>query len=486
MIFSWLDIGPSHPYPAPQVGQSIGSLLLEGSRTVIWPRGQTVEKEEVTFWATAWQAIGGQAAGSFAALRYLLRQIEEFASNPDLQPAYVQLTSTAAAGSYNTADPHDGWYVLDNVQPDYTHNIVGGLVPVRASLSQVLGGFPSLLSAAYSGAALSTGYSAAATPLIGFPVGSSVPPTLISRAGAEGTIPLAQVPLSGSTNPVPFTPPSTIAGLYTGQVRAWDNLVAGSAPPTNGAYVSPSWVEVFGTAHDFVGDLVITNGLLLLRFQKGAAVSPQVWLWNTSLGTPAWQSLGSIQYQDNAGNIGNTIAMQLDKLGPEEARVKVLVATSAGNYAWLKYKLQRGMYHAYLEFWPIGYANSSKLALTWSTAAAYATGFTDSASSTTFPQDFGTTTTSGYFGVQGSATNSPVFGFLYQAIPGGLADQGYTSSSTLFGLGDSNGPGTNSFSRYGIWGAPYSGAPAVATAQGIAAAIFQQFLFDRSVRWARG
>jgi len=112
VIANDLDFGGAHPFPAPQLGQTIGSALIEGSRTIVWPRGRTVEKQDVTFWATAWQGAGGQSASSYLALRYLLRQLEELAGNPDMQPVYIQWAGTGQSGQYNVATPHDRWYLI--------------------------------------------------------------------------------------------------------------------------------------------------------------------------------------------------------------------------------------------------------------------------------------------------------------------------------------------------------------------------------------
>lgn len=59
MILNDIDLGGGHPFPAPHAGQTIGSALIEGSRTIVWPRGGTIEKQDVTFWARAWNGLGG-------------------------------------------------------------------------------------------------------------------------------------------------------------------------------------------------------------------------------------------------------------------------------------------------------------------------------------------------------------------------------------------------------------------------------------------
>ena len=484
MIIGAIDVGGGHPFPMPTTGQTIGNALIEGSRTIVWPRGRIVEKQDVTFWVRAWNGLGGNSDG-YLAVRAMLAQLEELAGSPDLQPVYIQWAATAQSGQYNATTPHDGWYAVDNLQPDYSKFVVSGQVQVKMSASRAGAAAPSSLAAWYSGAALSSTYSATQSIVVAFPVGSTAPATSGSRAGGEGSIPIATLASAGP-NPAPFVRPATIAGLYTGQVHVYDTINTGSNPvPTSGGtFVNSSWVEVFGTGHDFQGDCVITNGLLLLLYAVGSAPSPSVYFWNTSLGTPSWQLIGTIQYQDNAGNAGTVRAIDLDRVGLEEVRIRTRLSTSAGNWAMLKQKLQRGTYHAYCEFWPLSQANTSQLGLAWNAASAYATGFTESTSSTTFPSNLATTTTSGYAGAQASATASPIFGWLYQNIP--TTAQGRLSSTSVFGLGDTSGPAQGSYQLYGFFAIPTTGAPSVATDRTTLAPIYSQYLFDRTVTWARG
>jgi hypothetical protein len=484
MIVNDLDLGLSHPWPAPQVGTSVVPSLIVGSRSTLTATGQLVERQVVDFLVQAWQGIGGQSAMSFNAIRYFIRQLEELGSNPDLQPAYIQWTASQAAGAYNVADPHDGWYIVEDVQPDYQKNLLTGQAMTRLTVGMVAPATPSSLSLWYSGAGLSTTYSAVSTPLLAFPVGSTAqPPTTGSRTGGEGAIPIS---LSPVPNPVPFIRPGVVANWFTGGCRVWDTINTGSnpVPVAGGTYVHANWVEVKGQLHDFVGDCVVTNGLQLLLYQVGQAGVPLVYLWNTSLGTPTWQSIGTIQYRDNAGNAGTLQEINLDRIGLQEVRVRSTVSTSSGNYVRLKQKIQAGCYHTFCELSALTENATNQLALAWSSTAAYATGFTDSASSTTFPSNLATTTVSGYAAAQGSASGSPIFGLLFQNIP--TTAQGRLSTTSLFGYGDSVGPTSGAFKLYGFFVVPYSGAVVLATAQGVVAPIFQQFLFDKSTQWVRG
>ena len=161
-----------------------------------------------------------------------------------------------------------------------------------------------------------------------------------------------------------------------------------------------------------------------------------------------------------------------------------MASTTAGNYSMFKHKLVAGGYHIYCEAWPLTESEISQTNLLWIAAAAYATGFTEVTSSTTFPSNLTTTTANGYSAAQGSAAGSPIFGFFYQNTP--TTAQGRLVTATSFALGDTAGPAAGSFKLYGFFAVPYSGTVVLATAQGIVAPLFQQWKFDRSTRWVRG
>lgn len=459
MIVNDIDIGGGHPFPAPQLGQIIGNALIEGSRTIVWPRGRTVEKQDVTFWATAWQGAGGQAAGSYLALRYLLRQLEQLGGNPDLQPVFIQFAATAQSGQYNVTTPHDGWYVIENVQPDYANFVVGGLVKVRFTAQMVAPVTPSSLSTWFSGAALSSTYSGSATPLIGFPLGSTGQvPTTLSRTGAEGATPLSLNPIP---NPVPFVR-GTITQLYDSCVRVLDTINTSSNPvPAAPGFLNANWVQVYGTQHDFVGDCVVTNGLLLLLFQAGGTQLCTVNLWNTSLGTPGWSAVGVIEYFDNAIASGVLRELNLERVGLEEVRLRLRSATSAGNWAEVRLKLQRGRYDAVIQHQPLTQAATSGLSLSWGGLVnAPKIGFTESSAvdvAVNAPINLGAATSAlGFGAVISQVANSPLLGWLYQNAP---AFQGAGQSSVTLGFGDSTSLAAGSFRTYGVFAVPFVTAP---------------------------
>lgn len=492
MIINAIDLGPdiANLANAPlqtnngsQLGQTAGTTLVYGARTLVWATGSQEAVRTETVYVEAPNPIGGVASSSPAALRILVRQLQELADNSPANPVYIQWRS---GNGVLAVDPDDGWWILKNVKPDM--NTEGaGWAAVEVTASRVGPLAPASVALSYPGGALSSSYSATAAPLLSYPVGASgQPATTGSRTGGEGAIPISTLPATDAIDPAPFVPPPTIAALFTGGCRAWDTLNTGTnpVPVAGGTYVHANWVEILGTQHDVVGDLVITNGLLLLLYAVGQPGAPRVWLWNTSLGTPTWQLIGDVEYQDNAGNTGALRSYDLDRLGLQEVRIRCRLNTSAGNWARLHQKLQAGRYECYDEWYPLSQANTSTFARRWISTAVYATGFTDATSSTTFPSNLATTTVSGYAAAQGSASGSPIFGWLYQNTP--TTAQGRLSTTTGFELGDTGGPAHGAMLRYGFFAVPYSGAVVLATARGIVAPLFAEWVYDRTVMWARG
>ncbi len=481
--FNDLDLGPSHPWPVPTMGQNLNTAM-GGADELVWSLGGSLGKQVgVGIGVNAWRALGGQSANSPAALELLLRQLEEVASNRDLQPVNIQWTSTGVGGgALNAPELHDGWYYLSNLQPNYS-TVMGGFVICTMDASLVAPYTLSRWAVGYVGGAMNSSYSATPSTLINFPIGATLPPpTAGTRVGAEGTIPISTFPV-GNINPAPMVRPGTIAAAFTGCIKVFDTMdtTANPIPTSAGVFVNTNWVQVYGRKHMWTGDCVVTNGLWLLLFQAGQAGAPKVYFWNTSI-TAVWQYLGDIEYQDNSANVGTLREVSIEMLGWHEVRIRVMLSTSAGNWAKLWYKLDAAGYHGYVGFQPMTQSNTSLNALSWTIVGGgtYATGFTESTSSTTFPSSLATTSVSGYAGAQAAATASPIFGWFYQNTP---TNQGRLASTTVFGLGDSAGPTQGAVRRYGFWMLPTTGAPSVATDRTLAAPLFAQWLVRRSVRW---
>ena len=463
-IINDLDLGGSHPYPAPQLGQTIGSALIDGSRTILWPRGRSAEQQDVTFGATAWQGIGGEAAGSYLALRYLLRQLEELAGNPDMQPVYIRWAATAQSGQYNVDTPHDGWYAIGNCQPDYSHNVVAGIVRVGLTVQHVAPAVPASLALGWAGGAYSSTYTAVPVPLLAYPIGSTQQvATALARTGGEGSIPLSVLTSGSTIQPSWFARPATIAALFTGGVKVFDTVsVGGNAVPAAGAgFANANWVQVYGTQHDLTGDLVVTNGLLLLRMSPGGTGAPDLYLWNTQ-GTPGWQQPASDQYKDSPSfNVGTIRGIDLLAVGYQSAIVRLTLGTSAGNYARFLLQLDAGQYGAAVipdfrtQANAVAYgldlaSLSPAVKIMANEGAAVDVGLNPS---TNLAPSAG----AGWSVWIGTTANQPLVGMGWQNPPN--AGQPAAGSTADGGFGETTGPGIGSLRRYFIWAAPYANVP---------------------------
>jgi len=223
MIIAQLDLGsPSHPWALPIVGQNLAFVVIEGYEQSIWSHGSVERTQQVNFSIKAWQAIGGQTANTSAAMKYVLKQVEELASNHDLQPLYIQWTATAdPAALYNTADLHDGWYFISDFEPDYSQNVVTGLVKCQMTVAQIAPTAPRSVALGYQGGALTSNYSGTAANLVSLPVASTAFEASFTRAGGEGSIPCV---LSPADSPEHFALSTTIAQIFQGGVHCFDSI----------------------------------------------------------------------------------------------------------------------------------------------------------------------------------------------------------------------------------------------------------------------
>lgn len=324
-------------------------------------------------------------------------------------------------------------------------------------LSYVAPGPPSSLAMAYSGGALSSNYSGAAQIAVGYPLGAAnQAATAVSRTGGEGALPLSVAP-SASLNPLPFTP-GTLAQLYQGGVRVYDTLtVGGNTVPTNGTFVHASWVQVYGTDHIFTGDVILTNGLHLYRFQTGTAMICTAYLWSTAQVTPGWAQFAQPGYNDNAGNAGTLRSYTLDRVGLEESRVTARLTTSAGNFATIAMRLQRAQSFSRVDFTPTAQAVASNLALQLVTPGtqkiSYNSGKAADSTLSTEAQ-LAVQTDYGYGAAFVNSTTYPwIYGWLYQNEPAGFQPRG--DVATVLYLGDNSGPAQNSTRSYGIFAVPF-------------------------------
>lgn len=459
MILNNLDLGaPSHPWATPIVGQNVGTVLIEGVETTVWPRGSIERKQTVSFYVKAWQAIGGQSANTSGAMKYLLKQIEELASNRDSQPVYIQWTATAdPAALYNTSELHDGWYTIDEFEPDYSHNVVTGPVQCRMTVTEVAAAAPRSVALAYQGAALSSNFSGTALNLVSLPVGSTAMESSFNRTAAEGSVPCILSPVA---SPEPLVLSSTISNIFLGRVHVYDtiNTASNPVPTSGGTFVNANWVEVFYTDHDFAGDCVVTNGLQLLLFQQGQARICQAYLWNTATSPTNWQQwTSSVAYIDVAGNGGTLQSYSLGRIGPEECSIKAFLSTSGGKSAQVRLRLQRGRYEVRADFMPLVEATTNNATLSFVLPATpkivyNSTQVADNVLSETSPA---VATDYGYAAAFIASTAQPFIpGFLYQNEPGG-SQPFIAGNNARVQLGDTTSLAVNAQRSYGFFAVPY-------------------------------
>lgn len=456
-------------------GQAQGTALLGADGTAVWPTGGTPTQLVLDFWVEAWQALGGQSASSLGALRYLLQQLEELRVNWSLQPVYLQLFTTAQTSPIypSRADARDGWYSIDAFQADPETYNGRGACEATATLTRIAPGAPARSAMYWTGGALPSNFSgvSAAKPIVGFPLNStSQPLTQISRTGAEGAIPLTLNPISAVQpapfiQPLPFVLSATVADWWKGGCRVYDTGPGGigsNAVPSPPGTFNANWIRVYGSNHDFQGDMVVTNGLLLLVFQAGQSRACQVWLWNTALTpTVGWQQVADLQVADDAGNQGTLTGYSIQRVGLEEVRIWADLMPSTGHPQHVRIRMQRGRYDMRLDYrqWISGttgnfYGPNLNLIAApkaiWNDSAA-----TDGAVGNT---SLTPSTNAGWVAALVANSADPfLIGFLYQNQP--VTAQPGQISSLAVPLGDSapfatGGPGA--LLTYGFWAVPFA------------------------------
>ena len=453
MQISDLDLGGSHPFLMPIVGQTTGQAVIEGSETITWPRGSIPRNQTVTFYLQAWQAIGGAAANTQQAAIYLVKQLEELVSNRYLNPAYIQWTMTSQPNQYSVADPHDGWYVITDFEPDYSTYIVSGIVKCSMSVTQVAPQVPRRMAVSYLGGALSSNFTGTALNLIALPIGSTAVESSVNRTGAEGAIPTI---LSPAASPEPYVPPSSISNYFLGGVRVYDtiNTTQNPVPTAAAIYVNTNWVEVKFTDHDFKGDCVVTNGLQLLLFQPGVSRIATCYLWSTGQSSASWQQWATLNAAAQSAALRN---FTLLTVSPEECAL-VVNLTASNLLAAEVIRLQRGRYDIKVDLTPLSAALGvgSGIELTFPStpkliynSAAVGDNILSENPLTTIPTDYGYAAT-----FVASTTYPFLAGFLYQNQPGN-GQPGGPGNVAYIDIGDTTSLAINARRSYGIFAAPY-------------------------------
>jgi hypothetical protein len=457
VILNDLDAGWRPARMLVAAGQNVGRNNVQGGRALAWSQGQNSTSQDMHAWLVAWNAIGGQNALTLPALRLVRQQLRELADNPDMQPVYLQLAATAQPGYPSRADMNDGWYYISAFGYDPETHVFNGAMEVDITVIDAGSSSPTSLKMLYEGAGLSTTYISTPVVLVALPFGGVGPVVSLSRTGAEGAVPLIAVP-SGGVNPVPFIPSSTLANLWVGGTRCFDTAAAGgNAVPTGGAFTHASWYQIYGPDHNFSGDLVLTNGLLLLRFNQAGSID--VYVWNTQ-GTPGWLSLGTLQYQDNSANIGTVRSIDLERISLRSSRVTAILSTTGGNFARVSVELDAGHYEALVEFQPLTQAAALSNALQLNLATTVKVVANESAIVDIVTQaaaSLAPTASTGWSVAISTTANQPLVGWLYQNAPD--SGQPRASGTSTIGFGETTGPAQGTFRTYGLFAVPYITAP---------------------------
>lgn len=471
MIIRNLDLGGRAPTIVPHGGINMDSAGAAGGGSASWPVSGSLVKVDVQFWIEAWQARGGQSAGSLGAVRYLAAQIEELRVNPLMHPFYVRWFVTAQGGAmYPTrVDMNDGWYMIDSLDIDReSWNFQGAyqatgtmtkVAPANSPMSVFHEG-PDVFSLSFPDAI----WSFSPSIIVPAPVNSSTPPSeggpALVRVGAEGTI---QVPdgFTGIITPMPIVPSSNPSDFYLGGVTIYDTITqGGAAVPTDGTAAHATWLQALAADQHYIqGDLVLTNGLILFRFNVGGGID--FYCFNTELAPDAWQKVGVVAYRDSGLNTAVVRGLRISECSFGRSRVVVTLNTSAGAFADIEFELGAGQYIGWAGWKPRTEDNIRGLGLelvltTAIKVVANAANVVDVATEGT--TNLPSTTEAGFTVAIGTTTNQVLCGVAYElAVPN--SGMPLAQSTTEIGVGETTSPAQGRTRRYGFWAAPYATSP---------------------------
>lgn len=247
------------------------------------------------------------------------------------------------------------------------------------------------------------------------------------------------------------------SGVQTAYFDAYTMAVGTLAA---GPAVNPNWVEIRDTEHDFTGDCVLTNGLVMLVFRLGLSIA-DVYFWNEA----AWRLWANINYADTAISTGTLRAIVLQKISLEECALEVTTGSVLGRLANVTFRLKRGHHLAFVALRPltesaVGQSYSLFLNILAGASAPkllYSSGKPSDVSlaeaSPSVPADYGygavLIETAGSLSV-----SQPVIGgFLYQNKPG--AEQPKNNGNAVVGLGDTIALPISAERQYGLFVARY-------------------------------
>lgn len=457
MIVDDIDAGvyapwnaPGQTWQGPKGGQATKSISVEGFQEIHVPRGGIARTRTETVWLFP-PAMGGFAAGSPQAALYLFRQLYELANNPNRQPCLIRWRS---GGGNEVADSEDGWYIITDLVPNIEF-IWNGNIPVTITVVYLGPMKNARLYMGTSGGPIVDNFSGAAINLIAFPFGSTPMEVSFNRTGAEGAIALRESPTTTS----PFIPSGTILNLFKGGVKCYDTINTSSNPVPTTTYVNSNWVEVKGTEHNFEGDCVFTNGLAMIVYKASSSCSLYVWL--TSIATPAWTRWGDLGYIDSSGNVaGNGQTFSVSKVSLDECILTGIWGTSIA-LAEMTLHLMRGRFDITVDYRSkndTGASHAGPIILSLPADGpkiAYNTSFViDNAVPPNETGSFPATDYGYAAGFMLSSSFPLIFGILYQNQPTIRMPQVYAATNRDFSTGD-GGITPNMQRTYAVFAVPF-------------------------------
>jgi hypothetical protein len=336
---------PIQTFAGPSGGVEIGSEIVEGGQTVSYSRSGTMRKRTETIWIKPPNTIAEGTDAAVSAALALYRQLYELFNSPRLHPVFIQWRS---GGGVIVPDSEDGWYTPDSIKPDMEF-VFTGIIPVQITVTYKYPGPPEKpVAMAYTGASIAVGYTGEATNWVSMPLNSSYFFYNIPRFGGEGYIPVQYNMFPTMTPPSNFQASASISDFFKGRSVIYDtiNTTSNPVPGVAGTYLSPNWVQVMGVDHNFTGDCVLTNGLILFLIQpnSNSATLITVYYWNITTNT--WSTAGTIQGQATDGNALKIRGISFKKVSWEDVSVSLYSSSDSGYWTYVFVRMIAGSYFA--------------------------------------------------------------------------------------------------------------------------------------------
>jgi hypothetical protein len=418
----YLDGGTAQVFQEFETGQEIYQAFTEGVAAYAYPRGTrlrqwTVKGVFLSNDLSGYQtpSMGLFPRGSFRANKLRAKQFEEFVGNRENMACYIEWF---AGGNIESEDqPDDGWYIITKFHTNKTMAFFG-IIEWEMEVVYVSPGNQRGHKLWWRGGALTSTFPYAGDWSLATPLDATTPLASIVVHSFEGDINLIPKPNLASS---PFAFNTTTPNLLKGGVHTFDTTIdstrPNATPPTTTLSHAPTWVEAFGADHRFLGDIVVTNGVLMCVIP--VTTQPQKLMdvyWWDSIET-LWRKAGSLAWNDNTRTRGNLLSATLRKTGPEKAEVRMIAYTSTAE-AEVVFKLERGRRFGRVDLRPLTLDNTSEYALEWIPVSAgwhtFNSTLNSSAAASNLAVDI-------YFGFAGfyyaDAAQEWSAGFLYQNPP---------------------------------------------------------------------